>query len=113
MLDMQVIVRLQDRGALRLDHLHDHALCGPKGEGDLPITHIMPLSATCCRYRQAPLKLDSPSADDGYRPLFLTGGEQLGRSATVRSGKCSGGQGWVPDEGLPGLDGSAAYSRSQ
>jgi hypothetical protein len=39
---MQVIVRLQDRGALRLDHLHDHALCGPKGEGDLPITHIMP-----------------------------------------------------------------------
>jgi hypothetical protein len=42
---MQVIVRLQDRGALRLDHLHDQALCGPKGEGDLSITHIMPLRA--------------------------------------------------------------------
>jgi hypothetical protein len=41
MVDMQVIVRLQDRGALRLDHLHDQALCGPKGEGDLLITHIM------------------------------------------------------------------------
>jgi len=24
---MQVIVRHQDRGALRLDHLHDQALC--------------------------------------------------------------------------------------
>jgi hypothetical protein len=35
LVDMQVIVRLQDRGALRLDHLHDQALCGPKGEGDL------------------------------------------------------------------------------
>ena len=35
MVDMQVIMRLQDRGALRLDHLHDQALCGPKGEGDL------------------------------------------------------------------------------
>jgi hypothetical protein len=42
MLDMQVIARHQDRGALRLDHLHDQALCGPKGEGDLSITHIMP-----------------------------------------------------------------------
>jgi hypothetical protein len=35
MVDMQVIARLQDRGALRLDHLHDQALCGPQGEGDL------------------------------------------------------------------------------
>jgi hypothetical protein len=42
LVDMQVIVRLQDRGALRLDHLHDQALCGPKGEGDVSITHIMP-----------------------------------------------------------------------
>jgi hypothetical protein len=33
--DMQVIVRLQDRGALRLDHLHDQALCEPEGRGDL------------------------------------------------------------------------------
>jgi hypothetical protein len=44
---MQVIVRLQDRGALRLDHLHDQALCGPKGEDDLLITGIMPNSG--CR----------------------------------------------------------------
>ena len=44
MVDMQVIVRHQDGGALRLDHLHDQALCGPKGEGDLLITHIMPMS---------------------------------------------------------------------
>jgi hypothetical protein len=44
MVDMRVIVRHQDRGALRLDHLHDQALCGPKGEGDLLITHIMPLT---------------------------------------------------------------------
>jgi hypothetical protein len=35
MVDMQVIVRRQDPDALRLDHLHDQALCGPKGEGDL------------------------------------------------------------------------------
>jgi hypothetical protein len=28
--DMQVIVRHQDRGALRLDHLHDQALCEPE-----------------------------------------------------------------------------------
>jgi hypothetical protein len=42
MADMQVIVRLQDRGALRLDHLHDQALCEPEGRGDLLITHIMP-----------------------------------------------------------------------
>jgi hypothetical protein len=41
--DMQVIVRHQDRGALRLDHLHDQALCEPEGRGDLLITHIMPL----------------------------------------------------------------------
>jgi hypothetical protein len=32
--DMQVIVRL--------DHLHDQALCEPEGRGDLSITHIMP-----------------------------------------------------------------------
>ena len=32
---MQVIVRHQDRGALRLDHLHDQALCEPEGRGDL------------------------------------------------------------------------------
>ena len=43
MADMQVIVRLQDRGALRLDLLHDQALCEPEGRGDLLITHIMPL----------------------------------------------------------------------
>jgi len=42
MVDMQVIVRLQDRGALGLDHLHDQALCEPEGRGDLSITHIMP-----------------------------------------------------------------------
>jgi hypothetical protein len=42
LLDMQVIARHKDRGALRLDHLHDQALCGPKAEGDLSITHIMP-----------------------------------------------------------------------
>jgi hypothetical protein len=35
MTDMQVIVRRQDRGALRLDHLHDQALCEPEGRGDL------------------------------------------------------------------------------
>jgi hypothetical protein len=35
LVDMQVIVRRQDPDALRLDHLHDQALCGPKGEGDL------------------------------------------------------------------------------
>jgi len=39
---MQVIVRLQDRGALRLDHLYDQALCEPEGRGDLSITHVMP-----------------------------------------------------------------------
>jgi hypothetical protein len=39
---MQVIVRLQDQGALRLDHLHDQALCELEGRGDLSITHIMP-----------------------------------------------------------------------
>jgi hypothetical protein len=43
MADMQVIVRHQDRGALRLDHLHDQALCEPEGRGDLLITHIMPM----------------------------------------------------------------------
>jgi hypothetical protein len=31
-------VRLQI-GPLRLDHLHDQALCGPKGEGDLDLPH--------------------------------------------------------------------------
>jgi hypothetical protein len=35
LVDMQMIVRRQDPDALRLDHLHDQALCGPKGEGDL------------------------------------------------------------------------------
>jgi hypothetical protein len=34
MVDMEVIVRLRDRGAKRLDHLHDQALCGPKGAGN-------------------------------------------------------------------------------
>jgi hypothetical protein len=34
MVDMEVIARLQDRGAQRLDHLLDQALCGPKGAGD-------------------------------------------------------------------------------
>ncbi len=38
MADMQVIVRLRNRGALRLDHLHDQALCEPEGRGDLSIT---------------------------------------------------------------------------
>jgi len=38
MADMQVIVRLQNRGALRLDHLHDQALCEPEEGGDLSIT---------------------------------------------------------------------------
>jgi len=47
MADMQVIVRHQDRGALRLDHLHDQALCEPEGRGDLLITHIMPNSGRC------------------------------------------------------------------
>jgi hypothetical protein len=54
MADMQVIVRLQDRGALRLDHLHDQALCEPEGRGDLLITHIMPMSerfSTCYAVR--------------------------------------------------------------
>jgi hypothetical protein len=32
MVDMEVIARLHDRGAQRLDHLYDQALCGPKGE---------------------------------------------------------------------------------
>jgi len=32
MVDMQVIVRRQDSESLRLDHLHNQALCGPKGE---------------------------------------------------------------------------------
>jgi hypothetical protein len=58
--DMQVIVRLQDRGALRLDHLHDQALCEPEGRGALLITHIMPMSgrwfphdlALVCMYRR-------------------------------------------------------------
>jgi hypothetical protein len=31
MADMQVIVRLQDRGALRLDHLHISHYVSPKG----------------------------------------------------------------------------------
>jgi len=31
MADMQVIVRLQDRDALCLDHLHDQALCESEG----------------------------------------------------------------------------------
>ena len=31
MLAMRVIVRLQDRGAQRLDPLHDQALCRPEG----------------------------------------------------------------------------------
>jgi hypothetical protein len=31
---MRVIVRHQDRGALRLDHVHDQALCEPAGRGD-------------------------------------------------------------------------------
>jgi len=47
MADMQVIVRLQDRGALRLDHLHDQALCEPEGRGDLLIIHIMPHRVQC------------------------------------------------------------------
>jgi hypothetical protein len=34
MVDIEVIVRLPDRGAQRLDHLHDQALCGPKGAGN-------------------------------------------------------------------------------
>jgi len=34
MLDMEVIVRRQEQVTLRLDHLHDQALCGPEGEGD-------------------------------------------------------------------------------
>jgi len=38
MANMQVIVRLQNRGALRLDHLHDQALCEPEERGDLSIT---------------------------------------------------------------------------
>jgi len=33
--DMEVIVRLQGQEAQRLDHLHDQALCGPQGAGDL------------------------------------------------------------------------------
>jgi hypothetical protein len=42
---MQVIVRPQDRGALRLDHLHDQASCEPEGRGDLSITHPCRLGA--------------------------------------------------------------------
>ena len=55
MADMQVIVRLQDRGVLRLDHLHDPALCEPEGRGDLLIIHIMPRtgSSAAARARQA------------------------------------------------------------
>jgi hypothetical protein len=44
MVDLQVIAWHQVRGALRLDHLHDQALCEPEGRGDLLITHIMPMS---------------------------------------------------------------------
>jgi hypothetical protein len=36
---MQVIARLQDRGALRLDHLHDLTLREPEGCVDSSITH--------------------------------------------------------------------------
>jgi hypothetical protein len=33
--DMPVIVRHQDRGALRLDHWHDQALCRARRASDL------------------------------------------------------------------------------
>ena len=45
MADMQVIVRHQDQGALRLDHLHDQALCGPKGEVIFDHPHNAAVSA--------------------------------------------------------------------
>ena len=51
MANMQVIVRLQDRGALRLDHLHDQALCEPDGRGDLSITHIVAIHYPSLRTR--------------------------------------------------------------
>jgi len=35
---MQVIVKLQDRGLLRLDHLNDQSLCDPEGRGNLSVT---------------------------------------------------------------------------
>src|SRR6516164_3980033 len=35
MVDMPVIVRHQDRGALRLDHRHDQALCRARRASDL------------------------------------------------------------------------------
>jgi hypothetical protein len=38
MADMQVIMMLQNRGALRLDHVHDQALCASEGRGDPSIT---------------------------------------------------------------------------
>jgi len=38
MVDMPVIVRYQDRGALRLDHRHDQALCRRR-LGDLVFDH--------------------------------------------------------------------------
>jgi hypothetical protein len=42
MADMPVIVRHQDRGALRLDHRHDQALCRGRRSDLVLITGIMP-----------------------------------------------------------------------
>ena len=44
MVDMSVIVRHQDRGALRLDHRHDQALCRRRAVIWSLITGIMPMS---------------------------------------------------------------------
>ena len=55
MLDMEVIVRRQDQEALRLDHLHDQALCGPKGDFsgtghfDLPALPCLAMRGLPCR----------------------------------------------------------------
>ena len=59
MVDMPVIVRHQDRGALRLDHRHDQALCRRRAVIWSLITGIMPNSGRCtlvylCAARMAP-----------------------------------------------------------
>jgi hypothetical protein len=48
MVDLEVLVRLQYRGAQRLDHLHDQALCGPKGAGNQGHPHNAAERAMSC-----------------------------------------------------------------
>jgi hypothetical protein len=72
MVDMQVIVRLQDRGALRLDHLHGQALCEPEGRGDLSITHIMRERVLTAQPACVPSKTEEPFYETCIPPAPLT-----------------------------------------